>query len=167
MNRFADLIDRLSFEPQRGAKVALVTDYLRLTPDPDRGLGLAALCGALRFKSVKPGTFKQLVETRVDGELFRLSYDFVGDLAETIALIWPAQPGGAAPSPSLATIAISLETAPRADVPRLIETWLNSLDAKGRYALIKSLSGGMRRDWAHARKVRRLRPLDLLCWLTR
>ena len=30
-----------------------------------------------------------LIEARVDPVLFRLSYDFVGDLAETAALLWP------------------------------------------------------------------------------
>ena len=29
----------------------------------------------------------------MDPQLFALSYDYVGDLAETVALVWPAKPG--------------------------------------------------------------------------
>ena len=45
--------------------------------------------GELDFPAAKPAILKTLAEARSDPELFALSYDFVGDLAETIALIWP------------------------------------------------------------------------------
>ena len=47
MNRFAALLDRLAYEPSRNAKLRLMTDYFRTTPDPDRGYALAAITGAL------------------------------------------------------------------------------------------------------------------------
>ena len=34
MNRFAALLDRLMYEPRRNAKLRLLTDYFRHTPDP-------------------------------------------------------------------------------------------------------------------------------------
>ena len=36
---FAELLDRLLYTPQRNAKVALLVDYFRRVPDPDRGWG--------------------------------------------------------------------------------------------------------------------------------
>jgi DNA ligase-1 len=90
MNRFAALLDRLGYEPRRNAKLRLLVDYFRHTPDPDRGYALAAMTGALMFKEAKPGLIRGLVEERTDPELFRMSYHYVGDLAETVALIWPA-----------------------------------------------------------------------------
>ena len=90
MNRFAALLDRLGYEPRRNAKLRLLTDYFRHTPDPERGHALAAMTGALMFKEAKPGLIRGLVEERTDPELFRMSYHYVGDLAETVALIWPA-----------------------------------------------------------------------------
>ena len=45
MNRFAELLDRLAYEPGRNNKLRLLTAYLRDTPDPDRGYALAALTG--------------------------------------------------------------------------------------------------------------------------
>ena len=89
MNRFAELLDRLAYEPGRNNKLRLITAYFRDTPDPDRGYALAALTGALSFKHAKPGLIRDLIMDRSDPVLFRLSYDYVGDLSETVALMWP------------------------------------------------------------------------------
>src|SRR4051812_5423332 len=99
MNRFAALLDRLMFEPRRNAKLRLLMDYFSHTPDPDRGYALAAMTSALMFKEAKPGLIRGLVEERTDPELFRMSYHYVGDLAETVALIWPA-PGHESVAPA-------------------------------------------------------------------
>lgn len=89
MKRFAALIDRLIYTRSRNSKLALIVDYLRHTPDPDRGWAIAALTESLDFPAVKAGTVRTLLATRVDEELFRLSRHFVGDTAETAALLWP------------------------------------------------------------------------------
>ena len=82
-------MDRLSFEPSRNNKLRLMTDYFRSTPDPERGYALAALTGALGFQHAKPGLIRALISERVDPTLFYMSYDYVGDLSETVALLWP------------------------------------------------------------------------------
>jgi DNA ligase 1 len=89
MNRFAELLDRLAYEPGRNNKLRLITNYFRATEDPDRGYALAALTGALSFKHAKPGLIRDLIAARTDPALFALSYDYVGDLSETVALMWP------------------------------------------------------------------------------
>lgn len=100
MNRFAWLLDRLAYEPRRNGKLALIADYLRSTPDPDRGYALAAMTGGLVFRNAKPGLIRALIAERTDPVLFALSYDYVGDLSETVALMWPVQGGRTAePSP--------------------------------------------------------------------
>jgi DNA ligase-1 len=90
MNRFAELMDRLTYEPARNAKLRLMTDYFRSTPDPERGWALAALTGSLNFPHAKAGLIRSLIAERTDPVLFELSYDYVGDLSETVALMWPA-----------------------------------------------------------------------------
>jgi len=92
MNKFAELLDRLAYEPGRNAKLRLIADYLRTTADPERGWALAALTGALSFRHAKPGMIRALIMERSDPTLFALSYDYVGDLSETVALMWPASP---------------------------------------------------------------------------
>ena len=89
MNRFAELLDRLAYEPARNNKLRLITDYFRSTPDPERGWALAALTGALSFPHAKAGLIRSLIAERTDPVLFELSYDYVGDLSETVALMWP------------------------------------------------------------------------------
>ncbi len=143
MKAFATLLDRLAFTPARNGKLTLVRDYLAGAPDPDRGWALAALTGALSFDAAKPAFIRKAVEARVDPALFALSYDHVGDLAETVALIWPTRPG-ANREPELSEVVDALRSATRSEVQRLLETWLDALDAEGRWALLKLLTGGLR-----------------------
>jgi DNA ligase 1 len=99
VKRFAELLDRLAYEPARNAKLRLMTEYFRATADPERGWALAALTGALSFAHAKPGLIRNLIAERTDPVLFGLSYDYVGDLSETVALMWPPPLAGRAPSP--------------------------------------------------------------------
>ena len=101
MNRFAALLDRLAYEPGRNAKLRLLTDYFRSAPDPDRGFALAAMTGALSFRHAKPSIIRALIAERADPVLFEMSYDYVGDLSETVALMWPSHGhAGSSPSPA-------------------------------------------------------------------
>src|SRR5579862_4267235 len=92
MNRFAELLDRLAYEPARNNKLRLITEYFRSTPDPERGWALAALTGVLSFPHATAGLIRSLIAERTDPVLFELSYDYVGDLSETVALMWPSSP---------------------------------------------------------------------------
>ena len=143
MNRFAALIDRLAYEPRRNAKLRLMTDYFRETPDPERGWALAALTGALSFRHAKPGLIRGLIQERADPILFALSYDYVGDLAETVALMWPVEPG-AGEAPHLSDVVAGLHGTTKVDLPRQLARWLDALDETGRWALLKLITGQMR-----------------------
>ena len=143
MKAFAELLDRLSLTASRNAKLTLVRDYLRETQDPDRGWALAALTGDLSFDAAKPAFIRKAVEARMDPQLFAWSYDYVGDLAETVALVWPARPG-ANREPELSEVVDALRGATRAEVQALIEGWLDALQPTGRWALLKLMTGGLR-----------------------
>ncbi len=209
MEDFAALLDRLILTPSRNAKLTLLTDYFRRTPDPDRGFALAALTGELDMPAVKPAMLRALVAERIDPVLFAYSYDYVGDLAETIALVWeqgearapsrsaavkapspssagedkapsPAEEGEGLPqagidsqtaeaekpsslagegwvgdfpapahghnhnTPSLAAIVETLQASSRSEGPRRVAAFLDGLDAAGRWALLKLVTGGLR-----------------------
>jgi len=73
MDDFAELLDRLSLTASRNGKLTLVRDYLRSTPDPDRGWALAALTGELSVTAARPAMIRAAVEARVDPLLFRWS----------------------------------------------------------------------------------------------
>ncbi|HEV7635820.1 MAG TPA: ATP-dependent DNA ligase, partial [Bradyrhizobium sp.] len=220
MNRFAELLDRLAYEPGRNNKLRLITKYFREVEDPDRGYALAALTGALSFKHAKPGLIRDLITARTDPVLFALSHDYVGDLSETVALMWPrsadireqsllgnpppqpsptrgegaersvertrgkksnpsmvalshkgatalsvpsplvgeGQGGGYQrhhghddqrlhnnpPPPTLTEVVTTLRMLGKTEMPKQLTRWLDELDATGRWALLKLITGGMR-----------------------
>jgi DNA ligase-1 len=145
MNRFAELLDRLAYEPGRNNKLRLIADYLRTTEDPDRGWALAALTGALSFKHAKAGMVRTLITERADPVLFELSYDYVGDLSETVALMWPADLSQKPNKPpTLTDVVETLSLLGKAQLPAQIARWLDGLDETGRWALLKLVTGGLR-----------------------
>jgi len=144
MNRFAALLDRLAYEPRRLGKLALLENYFRETPDPDRGWALAAMTGALTFKNAKAGLIRGLAADRTDPVLFGLSYDFVGDLAETVALMWPANDTRANAELTITDVVEALQTMPKAELPARVAEWLDRLDENGRWALLKLITGALR-----------------------
>jgi DNA ligase-1 len=159
MNRFAELLDRLAYEPGRNNKLRLMTDYFRRTPDPERGWALAALTGALTFQHAKPGMIRALIAERTDPVLFELSHDYVGDLSETVALMWPprdqapATDAGASPHDgdprergelTLSSVVTTLSSLGKSELPGRLAYWLDQLDETGRWALLKLVTGGLR-----------------------
>ncbi len=143
MIAFAELLERLIFSPGRLAKVALLRRYFETQPDPDRGFGLAALTGELAFQAAKPALIRGLAEERTDPTLFAWSYDYVGDLAETVALMWPVRPTNA-PTPTLTDVVQTLLSTPKAELPGVVAGWLDASDASVRYALLKLITGSLR-----------------------
>ncbi|WP_373473434.1 cisplatin damage response ATP-dependent DNA ligase [Sphingorhabdus lacus] len=143
MQAFAALVDALVYTRSRDAKIRLIADYLRVTPDPDRGWALAALAGTLSIATVKASAIRAMAEERFDPLLFRMSRDYVGDTAETVALMWPDNPARAAP-PSVAEVIDLLNATSRARAPSVLADLMDRLDADGRYALLKLATGAMR-----------------------
>lgn len=143
MTPFARLLESLVFTPGRSAKLRLLAEYFRTAPDPDRGHALAAFAGAPPVPAVTASVFRALAEARVDPVLFRLSHDFVGDLAETVSLIWPApaRPGAA---PSLGEVVETLRATPRAARPEAVAALLDRMGPSERLALVKLCAGGLR-----------------------
>src|SRR5579862_5723752 len=148
MNRFAELLDRLAYEPGRNNKLRLIINYFRTVEDPDRGYALAALTGALSFKHAKPGLIRDLITERTDPTLFALSYDYVGDLSETVALMWPKKSTerlhNNPPPPTLSEVVTTLRTLGKTEMPKQLSCWLDDLDETGRWALLKLVTGAMR-----------------------
>jgi DNA ligase 1 len=147
MKAFATLLDRLVLTPSRNGKLTLLVDYFRATPDPDRGYGLAALAGTLDLKGVKPALLKELALEKLDPVLFQYSYDYVGDLAETISLIWD---GGAKErvaadeQPRLSDVIHRMNALGRTEMRGAVRDLLDHLDHSSRFALLKLATGGLR-----------------------
>ena len=147
MRAFSQLLDDLVYTRSRNTKLKLIGDYLKGTPDPDRGIALAALTGGLDIPAVKPAAVRAIAEQRIDPVLLRMSRDYVGDMAETVSLLWPLPEGE--PELDDDTIRIGdaverLRGASRMDAPRVLAAMLDHLDASGRFALLKLATGALR-----------------------
>ncbi len=143
MIAFADLLERLVFTPGRLGKIALLRRYFATQPDPDRGYGLAALTDELKFAAAKPAMIRALAEERTDTILFGMSHDYVGDLAETVALIWPGRQTNASP-PTMTEVVQALHDTPKAELPFVVAGWLDASGPSVRYALLKLITGSLR-----------------------
>jgi DNA ligase-1 len=148
MRDFSDLLDALVYTRSRNAKLKLIGDYLKRTPDPDRGYALAALTGELNLPAVKSAAIRAITEERVDPVLFHMSRDYVGDLAETVALLWPKridQPAGIDDGTlRIGQVVERLAGLGRSEAPQALADMLDHLDASGRYALLKLATGELR-----------------------
>ncbi|MEM9762596.1 MAG: cisplatin damage response ATP-dependent DNA ligase [Pseudomonadota bacterium] len=149
MRAFASLLESLLFTPSRNAKLRLMQRYFAETPDPDRGWALAALSDGVELPAISASRIRGLVEERVDPVLFALSYDYVGDLAETVALIWPAPAGGSpadasGDTPRLGEVVDRLQGASRTEIGAVFAGLLDRMGPSERLALIKLATGGMR-----------------------
>ena len=147
MKAFATLLDRLVLTPSRNGKLKLLADYFRDTPDPDRGYGLAAIAGTLDLKSVKPAMLRELVMERMDEVLFRYSYDYVGDLAETIALVWDQERKERSVTgdlPRLGEVVELMNGLGRLEVRSAVRDLMERLDPPSRFAFLKLATGGLR-----------------------
>ena len=148
MRAFSQLLDDLVYTRSRNVKLQLIGAYLKDTPDPDRGIALAALTGGLDIPAVKPAVIRGLVEEKIDPVLFRKSRDYVGDTAETVSLLWPGR-SGEPPEIDDGTLRLSavverLRFASKSDAPAILADMLDHLDAEGRYALLKVATGALR-----------------------
>jgi DNA ligase-1 len=148
MREFSQLLDGLVYTRSRNAKLKLIGDYLRRTPDPDRGYAMAALTGELNLPGVKPAQIRAIVEERVDPTLFYMSWDYVGDMAETVSLLWPKRIDQPAEIDDgtlrISSVVERLQTLGRAEAPGALAQMLDHLDASGRYALLKLATGELR-----------------------
>ncbi len=147
MRAFSQLLDDLAFTRSRNTKLKLIGDYLRETADPDRGIALAALTGSLSIPAVKSAAVRAVAEERVDPTLLYMSRDYVGDMAETVSLLWPT-PGGE-PELDDGTLSIAdaverLAGAGKVNAPQVLAEMLDHLDSSGRFALLKLATGNLR-----------------------
>lgn len=144
MRAFSQLLDGLVYTRSRNGKLTLIADYMRAAPDPDRGWALAALTGNLDIKAVKASAIGDMIRARVDPVLFDMSRDYVGDLAETVALLWPFAESVDDATIGLADAVERLHAVSRAAAPDTLAGMMDHLDASGRFALLKLATGGLR-----------------------
>ncbi|MCP0912962.1 MULTISPECIES: cisplatin damage response ATP-dependent DNA ligase [Legionella] len=144
MKRFAQLLNALYFTYGNLAKLNLLKNYLAATPDPERGYALAILANALEFPTFKRSIIRDAIHERIDPFLFNLSYDYVGDLSDTLALLWPASLQEQAELPPLSEVIHTFNQLPENKIPDYLIQLLNRSNPTERWALLKLGTGSLR-----------------------
>lgn len=152
MREFAELVDSLYYLNSNNAKAELLLEYLRNTPDPHRGWAIAAIAGTLSFEFFKRRTIKELITERVDPVLFDLSYDYVGEMSETVAHLWSTTDAAQKPSaansktilPTLDKLVEQFTTLPKKSIKPYLTNLLDSMTPTQRWALLKLGTRGLR-----------------------
>jgi DNA ligase 1 len=145
MHDFALLLDRLYYTASHLAKLTLLKNYFAKTKDPERGYALAVIAGELNFPSFKRSIIKELIVERTDPYLFELSYDYIGDLSETVALLWPSPVNSSISTlPSLTNTIDQLNVLSKIEIKDYLANLLNQANAIERWALLKLGTGGLR-----------------------
>jgi DNA ligase-1 len=144
MKRFSALLERLYYEHSNLGKEKLLCEYFSTTPDPDRGYALAIIAGTLDLPNFKRGMVLDLVRSRVDPNLLAMSYDYVGELSETVAHLWPGEAEGCGQLPLLHQLVEKLQHMPKAELPDYVASLLDCMSSPERWALLKIGSGSLR-----------------------
>ena len=149
MRAFSQLLDDLVYTRSRNSKLRLIGDYLKADARSRPRHRARRADRHARHSGGQAGRRSaQLAEERVDPVLLYMSRDYVGDMAETVSLLWPA-PEGEHCAIDDGTIRISdavdrLRLASRADAPAVLAEMLDHLDVSGRFALLKLATGALR-----------------------
>lgn len=143
MNRFGNMLRQMEALADRRDRQQLLDAYLDSLPLED----LAAIASFLS-PNPGPGPFptrrlRTMIEQHWGKDLFSLSHAYVGNLAETIALLWPTQAGSNRPV-TPGELAQGLRTAGQLELPALISQWLSGADAAGRHAIVRVVTGTLR-----------------------
>lgn len=150
MRLFAQLYAELDARTATLEKVAALRRYLAAAPPADAAWAVYFLAGGKPRQSV-PGALMRATACQLAGIpdwLFEESYQAVGDLAETIALVLPPPASHEGEEVGLAewveTRLLPLRGQPPQAQAQCLASWWGTLDTPARFLLCKLISGSFR-----------------------
>jgi|GEM_PF-2884353 len=143
MNRFGSVIRQISFLTGEEDRRRVLAGYIDSLSPEDRDAVCLFLTARAATRRIPLKTLRRLVEEQMVPGLFQLSHAFTGDLAETIALLWPDKPGANRPIAPAGLLDGLRQTGPL-ELPQRLSSWLSGCDAPGRHAIIRIATGTLR-----------------------
>ncbi len=148
MKRFSQLFIELDTSTSTNAKVDALVRYFAAAPAEDAAWAVYFLAGGKPRQTVGSRALREfaLAGSGLPPWLFEESYQAVGDLAETIALILPpaAHESDAGLAEWIMQRLLPLRGQAPAQVLEKLHQYANELDAAGCFLLIKLIGGGFR-----------------------
>lgn len=150
MQRFTELYIQLDQTNSTNEKVAAMVDYFKAAPPADAAWAIFFLSGNRLKRLIKRQSLKEWVlqETGYQEWLLDETYQSVGDLAETIALLLP-EPSTQSLDEATLTEWVTQRIQPltkmsEAEREQRVKAWWCSLDHSARFVLNKLLTGAFR-----------------------
>jgi DNA ligase-1 len=148
MKQFSRLFTELDATTSTLAKVAALQRYFALASSRDAAWAVYFLSGGKPRQVVKTATLRALAcaSAGIEDWLFEACYQAVGDLAETIAYVLPAEfePSDVGLAEWVEARLLPLRGLSDADIAQRISSFWRELDPQGRFLLIKLVGGGFR-----------------------
>ncbi|ARP86440.1 ATP-dependent DNA ligase [Bordetella genomosp. 9] len=148
MKDFADLYAKLDATTSSNAKLAAMRDYFGAAPPADGAWAAYFLAGGKPRQLVPTKVLRQFITEAagVPEWLFEESYQAVGDLAETLALLLPdpGEPDSASLSEWVEERLLPLRGLPPAETMYRLKDLFGRLDQHGRFVCAKLMTGSMR-----------------------
>ncbi|MGE5864183.1 MAG: ATP-dependent DNA ligase, partial [Rhizobacter sp.] len=160
MKAFAQLFAELDATTSTRAKTEALVGYFKSAPAADAAWALYMLAGGKPRQTVPTALLRSTAREMagIPEWLFDESYNIVGDLAETVALVLPP-PGEAVEVPLhvwMQERLIALRGQTPEATAHALRTYWNELDTAGRFILTKLIGGGFRVGVARNLVVRAL-----------
>lgn len=155
MKKFSALLERLYYTHSNLGKEKLLCEYFATTPDPDRGYALAIIAGTLSLPNFRRSMVIDLIRARTDPTLLAMAHDYVGELSETVAHLWPGKADGCEQLPSLHELVETLQAKSKDELPGYVASLLDCMTSPERWALLK-IGGGNLRIGVSARFVKQV-----------
>ena len=146
MKKFAELLENLIYSPSTNKKIYLLERYFKSNNTLENGYAVSVLSSNYKMKFIRVSEIKSLMHSKFDKTLFELSYDYVGDLAETISLFWKSNIciANSKKLPLLSEFIKNCENKPKNKMYDYLFNLLDISNPTQRWAIIKILSGGLR-----------------------
>ena len=143
MNRFGSVIRQAAFLAGEEDRRRMLAEYLDSLSPEDRDAVCLFLTAPAATRRIQLKALRRRVEEHVAPELFQLSHAFTGDLAETIALLWPNTARANRPVAPAELLQGLRQTGPL-DLPQRLSSWLSGCDVPGRHAIVRIATGTLR-----------------------
>ncbi len=144
MKHFSALLETLYYTHATLSKERILCEYFTTTPDPDRGYALAIIAGTLSIPHFRRTMVLELIRERVDPTLLAMCHEYVGELSETVAHLWPGSGTVGGELPALHEVVERLQASSKEALPAYVTSLLDRMTSPKRWALLKIGAGNLR-----------------------
>ena len=144
MNEFSNLLNNLLLTSSKKKKIKLLCDFFNNSDLKDKGWAFCILTNRFEKKFISSKDLKGLIYEQINEELFQYSYDYVGDLAETISLLWRSEDKENISMELFELMEFLVSNKPKEVLKEKLKFVLNNSNENQKYCILKILTGGLR-----------------------